>query len=389
MFRASLAAALLAFASTAALPAQQILYFAIAGNSPASGIDWLGQQSLIRVSIHGQGEVTLLPPAGHLPGQLASALHGALASRGYSASLLPGNVVSVYRSNLGFLDQGGTILCTDSGLAGVSCGVREGTPARPQLVPNKRAGGTIPNLAPGVAAYGGTITILAEVERPGPAGGIQRDTVTVQVPVARGDNSTRIDTRTVNALVAAGLRVRFALIQSVLDPNLIIPAMGIDRDLDGNPVRKLTYLPQLPPDLVHAELTAGAIPLMGATNYGRDFNGSANHLPIIETQLLPMIGIPLEVQLETRSPGRLAGVLVGLRAARLPVPFLAPGAHLLVDPLAVLDGVTDRNGDMFVWLPIPFDPAMIGFTVYFQGLDLSFFGGDMRFSDGLAVRLGI
>jgi hypothetical protein len=320
---------------TATLAAQgQVLTFTIPGGQTTTGAAAGGGPGQIGVAIGGHGTIPVGVPPGTGSAGVATALAGALASRGFNVQQ-NGDAVTVLQGPGGTpLRQGGGIGSTDTGVVSVRARVEPNAP------PGLKANGVaVPKAQPGqVAAQNGQVQVDAEVMRRENGQWVPAH-VQVVVPVQQGDTAEQVNQRARQALEAQGFRVTDVEVPKVLAPREIIGAFQLDRTADSSRVQdvRLTVSPGLS-FFGGSSLRVASSVTIGAADFGEGFVD----LPTVRVPYLWWTGPDLSLggTLNGQFPGPgLPGVLFVSPYPTfppLPLPFFGPDAFLFIDPLAML-----------------------------------------------------
>src|SRR5262245_18699951 len=147
--------------------------------------------------------------------------------------------------------------------------------------------------------------------------------------------------------------------------------------------------------LSRSEVRAQSCPYtVNITSYGSSCSNLTTSLPSLAGQF--PIGSDCDVRLLYDVPTVCCNVpvthrwiVIGLSSASLPLP--GGGCPLLVSPLVITDLFLPFEGLVALQLFMPENPALIGLTVYVQGIDRRFdtIGGTQHFetTNGLAMLL--
>ena len=345
--------------------AGQVVCFSFDGTSNLSGVDSTGAAS--RTAARVGGQTFFVGGAGSSPSDCATSLATQLAAAGYTATTVGTNVVCVSAGKNGApLTTGGAIGTTDTGLDGINTKVQT-----PPVQPNKPKppkklksnGVTVPKAKPG-ASVPVRMTITIEIEVEVWVLGVKVTTIKikVQVDLQAGMNAGQINQAMRGSLTAAGFSPNDVVTQGVVH-SAPIPAFGLDHDSQGRPVTHVLLWQPIQPEILPMELTSGSFPMMGGTSYGdSSIDGLYQGLhgdPSLGGTYNPYVG--------NAQPGCLA--ILGLSELDYELPYY--DGTILVDPNALVilpPMVVDPLGGAELSLPIPPDPALMGFELHSQWL---------------------
>jgi hypothetical protein len=133
----------------------------------------------------------------------------------------------------------------------------------------------------------------------------------------------------------------------------------------------------------------GVLRAVHVERYGRGCAGTGGRVPAIGPAGLPTIGnAAFGVRLTNGLPSSPAALF--LSVSRVAIP-LGGGCTLLVDPQVPFGTQTDPFGNAFVPQPVPNVAALMGVSIFFQGLVADPNGswlGVGAWTDGLQAVLG-
>ena len=351
-------------AAPAQAQAGQVVCFSFDGTDNLSGVDSTGAAS--RTAARVGGQTFFVGGAGSSPADCATSLANQLNAAGYTANTVGANVVCVTAGKNGAaLTTGGAIGTTDTGLDGINTKVhtppvKPGKPKPPKKL--KSNGVTIPKAKPG-ASVAVPMTITIEIEVEVWIFGVKVTVkIKVQVNLQVGMDAGQINQAMCSSLISAGFSPNDVVTQGVVH-NAPIPAFGFDHDSQGRPVTHVLLWQPIQTEILPMELTSGSFPMMGGTSYGESsFPGlyqGLNGDPSIGGFYNPYVG--------NAQPGDLA--ILGLSEFDYEMPYFS--GTILIDPnrMVILPPtVVDPLGGAELILPIPPDPAFMGFELHSQWL---------------------